>query len=101
MYKIKFTNLALITNEYNLAFLNAFNPYYSSKMREYIIQGIDSLNFFPHSHSIYKIYNNRTFRKLIVNSLYHIIYVVEHSLVTILYVTDARKSTDEYFSYLK
>ncbi len=99
-YNVETTKLAHITNEYNLMFLYAFNPIFSLKMRKHIIDAIDSLSIFPNSHTIYKQAINKTYRKLIVNDLYHIIYFVSKNTVRILYVIDARKEFDEYYYYL-
>lgn len=68
-YKIIFTELALLTNEYNLSFLNKFNHAYASKMRNYIIHNIETLKIFPNAFSIYTKNQNYIFRKLTVNHL--------------------------------
>lgn len=100
-YKIVFTKLARITNEYNLSFLNKFSHSYASKMRYYIIQNIEALKSFPNAFSIYIKNQDHIFRKLTINHLYHIIYTVSNNKVIILYITDARKASDNYLSYLK
>ena len=99
-YTIETTKLAHVTNEYNLMFLYSFNPIFSLKMRKHIIDEIDSLSTFPHSHTIYKHSKRKTYRKLVVNDLYHIIYFVSKNTVRILYIIDARKEFDEYYYYL-
>ena len=99
-YNIILTDLATITSEYNLMFLHAFNPKYSLKMKNSIMQSIKSLTNFPNSHSIYKKINNKIYRKLLVNNIYHIIFTVKQNNVFVFYVNDARRNIDTYYNSL-
>lgn len=72
-YIIKISELALITLDENISFLESFNITYSIKMRKCIIQAIDNLVIFPHSHPIYKKTDKHVYRKLAVKKQYHII----------------------------
>ena len=100
-YVIKFSELAAITLEDNLLFLRNFSINYSLKIRRHIIEEIDKLVIFPHSHSIYKKTDKYIYRKLTIKKRYHIIYAVDKNTITIIYILDGRQAYDRYFKSLK
>lgn len=101
MYNIIISELATITTEIFLDFIKAFDHNYSLKIAENINKQIKNLNIFPHSHPIYKKTDKNIYRKLLINDVIHVIFTVADSNTIVLYVTDARKSADEYYTYLK
>ncbi len=99
-YPVIVTHLSTITTEYNLNFLKLFNLNYSIKVGERILIEIKSLANFPNAHPLYKKTNKKIYRKLLINEIIHIIFTVSNNKVIVLYVTDARKGSDEYYSFL-
>ena len=100
-YIVKISELALTTLDENIIFLRRFNVNYSVKLREKIIKEIDDLVIFPHSNPIYKITNNYTYRKKIVNNRYNIVYTIDKNIIYVFYVLDGRQTYDRHFKSLK
>lgn len=100
-YIIKFSELAAITLEENILFLENFNVNYSLRMREAIIKEIDNLVIFPHSHPIYKKTKNCIYRKLTVMKRYNVIYTVEKNIIIIFYIINNKQVYDRFFKSLR
>ena len=99
-YAINFSESAANTLEDNILFLKKFNVNHALKMMEIIIESINKLIIFPHSHSIYKITSRCIYRKLTIKKRYHIIYTVTSSSIIVFYILDGRQAYDTYFKSL-
>ena len=74
-YNIVFSDLANITLEYNLAFIKSFNSNFALKIQKQIINAINDLVIFPNAYPIYQKIDDYIYRKVLVNNIYHIVFL--------------------------
>lgn len=69
-----------------------YGPSYALKTLAKILKEIYSLNHFPNSNPIHSTIDNITFRKLIVNKRYIIVFRVVENFIFIHFIYDGRRN---------
>ena len=92
MYNLKILNSAYDDLNAIYNFCYNINSVYATKIIQLIEQAIDSLKYFPLINPYYAIFNNRVFRKHILNKRYLIIFIVINFNIIIIRIIDGRKN---------
>ena len=101
-YKILFTQTFKDMFKYQFNQYYSYSPTYALNIKKKLFQAISTLETFPHATPSVKFKRKQeTYRKIVIKKRFLIIYKILDNTIYLLYFTDGRQDSKNYFKIHK